>query len=66
MLMKASYILASTAAIGLLFFEAPRGSLLTGSPERGRVERKNVDAKPGNATVRMPMFVYIGGYQGGK
>ena len=66
MFMKASYILASTAAIGLMFFAAPRGGPLTSSPERGKVERKTVDATPGNATVRMPMFVFLGGYQGGK
>ena len=32
----------------------------------GAVASKAVDATPGNATVRMPMFVFLGGYQGGK
>lgn len=66
MLMKASYILVSTASLALLLFEAPRGALLTSSPERGKVERKDQDLNPGNATVRRPRFIFLGGYHGGK
>ncbi len=62
MLTKILYIALSSASLGLLLFEAPRGALLTGTPERGKVERKD---QPG-ATVRTPYFVFIGGYHGGK
>jgi hypothetical protein len=68
MLMKASYILLSTASLGLLMFEAPRGALLTGSPDRGKVERKQraTPTGAGNVTVRTPYFVFLGGFHGGK
>lgn len=68
MLMKASYILLSTASLGLLLFEAPRASLLTRAPDRGKVQRQAQAAPVGNATVRGgPYFVFLGGgYQGGK
>lgn len=69
MLMKASYILLSTASLGLLLFEAPRASLLTRAPDRGKVSREAKQAATsGNATVRGgPHFVFLGGgYQGGK
>lgn len=67
MLMKASYILLSTASLGLLMFEAPRGALLTSAPDRGKVERKDRDnpTGAGNVTVRRH-FVFIGGIHGGK
>jgi hypothetical protein len=71
MIAKASYIVLSLASLGLLLFEAPRGNLLTGAPERGKVERKagatatstSSSARP---TVRAAYFVFIGGYHGGK
>jgi hypothetical protein len=65
MLMKASYLLLSTASLALLLFEAPRASLLTRTPERGKVQRQ---APTGNATVRGgPHFMFLGGgYHGGK
>jgi hypothetical protein len=69
MLMKASYILLSTASLGLLLFEAPRASLLTSAPDRGKVQRQAQSAVPtGNTTVRGgPHFVFLGGgYHGGK
>lgn len=69
MIMKASYILLSVASLGLLLFEAPRGSMLTSSPERGKVERKDRDnpTGAGNANIRnRHMFLFIGGYHGGK
>ena len=69
MFMKASYLLLSTASLGLLLFEAPRASLLTSTPERGKVQRSASQAVPtGNTTVRGgPHFVFIGGgYHGGK
>jgi hypothetical protein len=69
MLMKASYILLSTASLGLLLFEAPRASLLTRAPDRGKVQRQAQNVPPtGNTTVRGgPHFVFLGGgYHGGK
>jgi hypothetical protein len=68
MFMKASYILLSTASLGLLLLEAPRASLLTSAPERGKVERQANPATAGNNTVRGgPHFVFLGGgYHGGK
>ena len=63
-MLKAGYILLSAASLGLMLFEAPSGDLLTSTPERGKVERKiNPNAK---TTVRAPMFVFLGGYHGGK
>lgn len=69
MIMKASYILVSGASLLLLLLEAPRASLLTSKPERGKVERQAHAATPtGNGTVRGgPYFVFLGGgYHGGK
>jgi len=73
MFMKASYILLSVASLGLLLVEAPHGALLTSTPERGKVERKDHPGPPGSApgsgqtrTVRSAYFVFIGGYHGGK
>lgn len=69
MFAKASYILLSAASLGLLLFEAPRGNLLTKTPERGKVEQKDQPAVAGSPhprTVRSAYFVFIGGYHGGK
>jgi hypothetical protein len=68
MLMKASYILLSGASLGLLLFEAPRASLLTSAPDRGKVQRQAHAATTGNTTVRGgPSYVFLGGgYHGGK
>ncbi|NVB43365.1 hypothetical protein G6O69_36405 [Pseudenhygromyxa sp. WMMC2535] len=64
MLTKAAYIVLSLASLGLLFFEAPSGALLTSTPERGKVERQQNPNT--HTTVRAPMFVFLGGYHGGK
>lgn len=63
MVMKATYVVLSLAAIGLLAVEAPHASWLTSTPERGKVERKT---NPKGGTVRMPVFVFLAGYHGGK
>ena len=63
MLTKILYIVLSGASLGLLLFEAPGGALLTGKPDRGKVERGQ---NPVGGTVRTPGFVFIGGYHGGK
>ncbi|KIG15483.1 hypothetical protein DB30_05506 [Enhygromyxa salina] len=64
--MKASYVLLSVASLGLLTFEAPRGALLTSSPARGKVERDTKETGSGNATIRRPHYIFLGGYHGGK
>ena len=69
MFAKASYILISTATLGVMFFEAPRGKLLTRTPDRGKVEQKANAASstsPDKPTARGAYFVFIGGYHGGK
>lgn len=58
------YWIASVASLGLLFFEAPTGALLTTTPERGKVTK---DAQGKTVRGRGPVFVWLGGgYQGGK
>lgn len=58
------YWIAGVGALGLLFLEAPSGSLLTSTPDRGKVQKD----KSGK-TVRGggPVFIWMGGgYHGGK
>ena len=52
MFMKASYILASTAAIGLMFFAAPRGGPLTSSPDRAS---RSCHIRPGRPIAGRPL-----------
>ena len=61
---KILYLLASGATLGLLIFEAPNGSLLSTTPEKGQVG----SAPPGQTVRgRGPTFIYLGGgYHGGK
>ena len=64
MLRNVVYWVLSVASLGLLLFEAPSGSLLTFSPERGKVT-----TDPKGKTVRggRPAFIWLGGgYHGGK
>jgi hypothetical protein len=58
------YWIAGFGSLGLLFFEAPSGSLLTTTPDRGKVERD----KSGKTVRRgVPVFIWMGGgYHGGK
>jgi hypothetical protein len=59
------YGVLGVGSLLLLLVAAPTGMLLTGTPERGKVER---DAS-GNVTPRgrVPAFIWLGGgYQGGK
>ena len=61
---KGLYLLASGAALALLFIDAPTGSLLTTKPTKTAVQ-----AGPTGKTVRGrgPTFIYLGGgYRGGK
>ena len=63
-MLKVMYLLVSGATLGLLFFEAPAGNLLTTTPEKGQV-----GSGPSGKTVRGrgPTFIYLGGgYKGGK
>lgn len=70
-MLKIVYLVVSAATLGLLAFEAPSGSLLTSSPDRGKV-KIGPEGKPaaGGTTVRGgPAFIWIGGgggYRGGK
>ncbi len=63
MVPKILYFMLSAGSLGLLVIDAPRGSLLTGSPESGKVERG--PAGPGT-TIRTPHYVFLGGFHGGK
>ncbi len=68
MFLKGSYILLSATSLLLLLLEAPRASLLTSTPERGKVERKaSPIAQTGTVRGSGPHFVFLGGgYHGGK
>jgi len=70
MLMKSGYLIAAGASLGLMLFGAPRGTLLTSSPARGKVERKTAAGNSGMGGVGalrgVPMFILIGGIHGGK
>lgn len=77
---KILYLALSTGALGLILFEAPAGSLLTGAPDRGKVSfakakpgaTGTTTASPGGGvgvgTIALWAFVAgsSGGYQGGK
>jgi hypothetical protein len=68
MILKGSYILLSAASLLLLLFEAPRASLLTSTPDRGKVERKATPVgQTGTVRGSGAYFVFLGGgYHGGK
>lgn len=63
MVPKILYLVLSAGSLGLLVFEAPRGALLTGTPEAGKVER---DKSAAGTTIRTPRYVFLGGFHGGK
>jgi len=67
-MLKIAYWVVSAGSLGLLFFEAPAGSLLTTEPERGKVELSKPGPNGNGPTVRGgPTFIWLGGgYQGGK
>ncbi len=58
------YGLFGFGSLAMLTFSAPSGSLLTGTPETGKVTTDS----SGKRTVRGgPAFIWLGGgYQGGK
>jgi hypothetical protein len=60
---RTTYWILSAVAIGLLLLDGAAGSLLTTTPDRGKVERD-----PATGTVRGGgTFIWLGGgYQGGK
>ena len=66
-MLKIVYWIVSVGSLGVLLLEAPSGSLMTATPERGKVSAVAAGA---GATVRGgPAFVWIGGshgYRGGK
>jgi len=65
MILKYVFVALTASSLGLLAFDAPRGSMLTSSPERGKV---SAEAGPEGGTVRHRRFVFIGGggFHGGK
>ncbi len=67
MIMRIAYLLTSGTLLTLLVFEAPRGALLTSTPQKGKVE-KQAPSKNGGRSVRaVPVFLFVGGgYRGGK
>lgn len=65
------YGVCGFASLGLLFFAAPGGALLTGTPQTGKVTTDtsgNKTGSTGNRTIRGgAAFIWLGGgYQGGK
>jgi len=76
---KILYLAFSAGALGLVLFNGPSGSLLTGSPDKGKVSlAKAKPATPGTTTASgmrpggssLAMWAFVagasGGYQGGK
>jgi hypothetical protein len=71
MVTKILYLVLSAGSLGVLAFEAPRGALLSGKPESGKVERDLSSRSPATegsatATIRTPHYVFLGGFHGGK
>ena len=65
MLRHIIYGVFGVSSLGLLFLAAPRGTLLTGTPERGKVTR-DASGKV-KSKSRVPAFIWLGGgYHGGK
>jgi hypothetical protein len=62
---KVLYLVLSAGSLGLLLFEAPRGALLTTTPEVGKAQRDPASANSGS-TIRTPRYVFLGGFHGGK
>ena len=66
MIMRIAYLLTSGTLLTLLVFEAPRGALLTSTPQKGKVE-KQAPTKGGRSVRAVPVFLFVGGgYRGGK
>lgn len=68
MMFKIAYWVISLSSLGLLTLEAPAGSLLTSTPERGKVTAAKPEKGTAGRTVRGgPSFIWLGGgYHGGK
>ena len=67
MIMRIAYLLTSGSLLALLIFEAPRGALLTSTPEKGKVDKQGPTKKGGRSVRAVPVFVFVGGgYRGGK
>ena len=60
------YAVCGFGSLGMLLFAAPSGTLLTGTPQTGKVTTDT--SGKGKRTVRGgPAFIWLGGgYQGGK
>lgn len=66
MVAKVLYLVLSAGSLGLLLFEAPRGALLTTTPEVGKAQRAAAASGSGSTTIRTPHYVFLGGFHGGK
>ncbi len=65
--MKYLYWLVSTGALAILALDAPSGSLLFRTPERGKVQAAKPQKQGPTVRGRGPMFIWLGGgYHGGK
>ena len=66
MLRNIIYWIAGVGSLGTLFFAAPHGALITGTPARGKVT-KQADGKKRTVRGHGPAFIFLGGgYHGGK
>ena len=60
------YWVAGAGTLGLLFFEAPSGALLT-STDRAKVQPQKPQPGTTVRSGRAPVFIWMGGgYHGGK
>lgn len=64
-MLRVLYLVTSLASVGLLVAEAPRGAILTKTPEKGKVGTQAPNKKGGTIRSR-PAFIFVGGYHGGK
>ena len=71
MLMKSVYLGAAALSLGLMLFEAPSGSVLASSPDRGKVQRQTATTT-GSTELSIARrraiatWIFIGGISGGK
>ena len=63
-MLRILYLVTSLSSVGLLVAEAPRGAVLTKTPEKGKV---GTEAPNKSGTIRArPAYIFLGGYHGGK
>jgi hypothetical protein len=63
-MLRIAYIVFGAGSLGLLALEAPAGSLLSTTPDRGKIEAAKAD---GSGATPRRRYVFIGGgFHGGK